>query len=298
MKYELAAVRVHSGVGAYEALLRCDDIDAVYIALPNHLHAPLTEAAAAAGKHVLCEKPLAVSADEASRMARCCAQAGVVLMEAMMARFNPQHARVRELIAAQAIGRPRLFRASFTVNLRDPAHNVRFLSAPGSGALFDVGIYVISAACWVFDSEPTEVKAVTLELPGTNADEMTSALLRFPDERLAVVDCGLTVEARNAYEVVGSEGAISVTRPFASPPFVPVERALELSVNRRGDIVTERFEDRDQYALQLDAFHRVLTGESEHPYPPEESIRAARIIDACRAAPLDSVVPAAPPSLV
>ncbi|WP_219469181.1 Gfo/Idh/MocA family protein [Nonomuraea rhizosphaerae] len=282
IRRELPGVRVHTGAGAYGTLLARDDVDAVYVAVPNHLHAPITVAAAAAGKHVLCEKPLATSADEAADAAGRCEAAGVVLMEAMMARFNPQHDRVRRLVAEGAIGRPRLFRAGFTVNLPDPAGDIRFLPSPGSGALFDVGVYPVSAARWIFGAEPVEVKAVTMDLPGTGADELSGLVLRFPDERLAVIDCGLTVGARNSYEVVGSEGTISVTRPFASPPFVPVEPWLDLTVTRGGERTTERFEDRDQYALQLAAFHRALAGDGPHPYPPEESISTARIIDMCR----------------
>ncbi|MFD0745959.1 Gfo/Idh/MocA family protein [Phytohabitans flavus] len=290
-RHLLDGPRVHAGAGAYEALLGSDDVDAVYIAVANHHHATLIAAAAAAGKHVLCEKPMATSAAEATGAAERCASAGVVLMEAMMARFNPQHERVRQLIASGAVGRPRLFRASFTVSLPEPENNIRFLSSPGSGALFDVGIYPISAARWIFGSEPLEVKAVTVELPGTGADELSTILLRFPDERLAVIDCGLTVTPRNTYEVAGTTGSISVTRPFASPPFVPAEPALELRLMRAGEVEIERFADLDQYALQLAAFHRAVTGESPLAYPPEESIHTLRIIDACRTGVYDSATP-------
>ena len=176
-----------------------------------------------------------------------------------MARFNPQHDRVRQLVASGAIGRPRLFRASFTVNLPEPASNIRFLPVPGGGALFDVGIYPISVVRWIFGCEPVEVEAFTVELPGTGADQLSTVLLRFPDERLAVIDCGLTVEARNSYEVVGTAGSISVTRPFASPPFVPAEPALELRLTRGGEVEIERCADLDQYALQLAAFHRAMS---------------------------------------
>jgi D-xylose 1-dehydrogenase (NADP+, D-xylono-1,5-lactone-forming) len=281
---EAPAARVHAGDGAYEDLLTCDDVDAVYVAVPNHRHAELTEAAAAAGKHVLCEKPLAVDSDEAERMASRCAQQGVLLMEAVMARFNPQHARVRDLIADGAIGQPRLFRASFTVSLRDPDRNVRFLPEPGAGALFDVGFYGISAARWTFGEEPEAVEAMSLNLAGTSADEIAVAVLRFGTDRLAAIDCGLTLEPRNVYEVVGSEGAIRVDRPFASPPFVPARPRLELTVTRGGRGETEASEDLNQYELQLDAFNAALLGAAPHPYPPQESIRTARVIDACRAA--------------
>jgi D-xylose 1-dehydrogenase (NADP+, D-xylono-1,5-lactone-forming) len=283
---DLPGVGVHGGKAAYEELLSREDIDAVYVAVPNHLHVPITEAAAAAGKHVLCEKPLAVSADEASRVAERCSDAGVVLMEAMMARFNPQHERVRELIGAGAIGRVRMFRGHFTVNLPDPANNIRFLRQPGSGALFDVGIYPISAARWIFDNEPVEVKAITFDMPGTDAAEVAGVLLRFPDDQVAIIDCGLTLQARNSYEVIGTDGMISVSRPFASPPFVPARPALELRIVCGDDVEVEHFEDGDQYALQLDAFHGALAGDP-HPYPPAESVSTARIIDACLAASRD-----------
>jgi predicted dehydrogenase len=279
----LPGVAVHTGAGAYEALLRRDDVDAVYIAVPNHRHAALTEAAAAEGKHVLCEKPLGVDAQQATRMADRCAAAGVVLMEAIMARFNPQHARVRELIAEGAIGRPRLFRSSFTVRLPDAAGDIRFLPEPGAGALYDVGIYPISAARWIFDAEPEAVAAATLDLPGTGADELGGLLLSFPDARIAVIDYGLTLETADFYEVVGGDGSIRVARPYASPPFAPAESSLALTIARGGETEVERFEDLNQYVLQLHAFQQALDG-GELLYPPEQSIRTARVIDACRRA--------------
>jgi predicted dehydrogenase len=167
-------------------------------------------------------------------MAERCAAAGVVLMEAMMARFNPQHVRVRQLIAAGVIGDVGLFSASFTVRLTEPKANIRFLSAPGAGALFDVGIYPISVARWDLGVEPVEVKALTTELPGTGADQVSTVMMRFGERGFGVIDCGLTLEPRNRYEVVGSEGMIAVTRPFASPPFVATAASLDLVITRAG----------------------------------------------------------------
>lgn len=279
----LPNARVYGGLDAYDEALHDDDVDAVYVALPNHLHAGVTEAAADHGKHVLCEKPLATTAAEADAMASACERAGVVLMEAMMARFNPQHRRVGELIASGAIGEAKLFRASFTVRLADPELDIRFLPASGSGAIFDLGVYPICAARWVFGADPLKAVATRAEFFDTGADEVAGILLRFPEGRLGVIDCGLTVEPRNRYEVVGTKGTIAVERPFASPPFVRAEPSLELTISRADDVIVERFDDRSQYERQLDAFHRMLIDGEPHPYPPRESLSVAQAIDQVRA---------------
>src|SRR6476619_7312578 len=154
---------IPSAYGSYEELLADPAIDGVYIGLPNSLHAEWTIRAAQAGKHVLCEKPLTRRASEAERMAAACESAGVILMEAFMWRHHPQHAQVRELLAAGEIGEPALVRATFSFAMgaeRRAGPDVRVQPELDGGAFMDVGCYALNAARFLFDAEPIEVSAL------------------------------------------------------------------------------------------------------------------------------------------
>ena len=151
-----AALGIPRAYGSYEALLADPDVDAVYIPLPNHLHAEWTIAAARAGKHVLCEKPLAMTADVAQAMVDACRDAGVLLMEAFMYRLHPSWAAVRELVASGRIGRLRAVDSWFSYYNDDPA-NIRNIAAAGGGALFDIGCYSVNLSRMLFGAEPDDV---------------------------------------------------------------------------------------------------------------------------------------------
>ena len=212
--------------GSYEALLADPAIDVVYIPLPNGLHAEWTERAARAGKHVLCEKPLVLSLEEADRMASVARETGVVIAEAFMYRHHPQTAKVRELVAGGAIGVPRLVRGAFTFTLTRE-HDVRLDPAQGGGSLWDVGCYPVSFARYVLGEEPVEAFGWQVTGP-TGIDETFVGQLRFPQGALAAFDCGFRAPLRTLLEVVGSEGTLTVPRPF-KPGLV------EQIVLRRGD---------------------------------------------------------------
>jgi len=180
---ELGIPRAHEG---YEALLADPDVDAVYIPLPNSEHAAWTIAAARAGKHVLCEKPLAMTAAEAEEMVRACANEGVLLMEAFMYRLHPSWESVRELVASGRIGRLRAVQSWFSFFNDDPG-NIRNVPELGGGALYDIGCYCINLSRMLFGSEPTGIEAwVTRDATGT--DVLTSAILAF-DDAVAAFTC-------------------------------------------------------------------------------------------------------------
>ena len=171
--------RVH---GSYEALLADPDVDAVYIPLPNHLHAEWTKAAARAGKHVLCEKPLAMTAADAESMIAVCEAEGVRLMEAFMYRLHPSWVAVRELVAAGRIGRLTAVHSWFSYYNDDMA-NIRNIRAVGGGALYDVGCYNVNLSRMLFGAEPDRVEAAITRDAGDGVDILTSALLTFGDRR-------------------------------------------------------------------------------------------------------------------
>jgi len=199
-------------ITGYDALLADPDIDAVYIPLPNHLHAEWTVKAAEAGKHVLCEKPLALTLDEVDRIVAAAAAAHVHVAEAFMYRHHAQTHAVRELVAGGAIGTPRFVRGCFSFNLDRPG-DVRFDAAKGGGALWDVGCYPVSFARTILAAEPETVQATAVIGP-THVDMSVGAILRFPGPVVTVVDASFVAPFRAEVEVVGSTGTIRVARPF------------------------------------------------------------------------------------
>jgi predicted dehydrogenase len=199
-------------LGSYEALLADPDVDVVYISLPNGLHAEWTIQAAQAGKHVLCEKPLAVTPGEVDVMAAAARQAGVVVAEAFMYRHHPQTLKVKELVDNGAIGRLRLVRGSFTFSLSRTV-DVRLDPALGGGGIWDVGCYPISYARYLVGGEPLE--AFGWQVAGASGvDEVFAGQLRFAGDVYAQFDCGFRAPFRTHLEIVGSDGTIDVPHPF------------------------------------------------------------------------------------
>jgi predicted dehydrogenase len=198
--------------GSYEALLADPEIDVIYNSLPNSLHPHWTIKAAQAGKHVLCEKPLAMTIEDADAIAAAARQAGVVVAEAFMYRHHPQTLKVKELVAAGAVGQLRLVRGAFTFNIARPG-DVRLNPALGGGSIWDVGCYPISFARMVIGAEPVEVFGWQMTGP-TGVDEAFTGQMRFPGEVYAQFDCGFRAPYRAWVEIVGSEGSLSIPQPF------------------------------------------------------------------------------------
>jgi D-xylose 1-dehydrogenase (NADP+, D-xylono-1,5-lactone-forming) len=263
-------------VAGYETVLADDAIDAVYIPLPNHLHAEWAVRAAQAGKHVLCEKPLALSLAEVDRIAAAAAAAHVHVAEAFMYRHHPQTHAVRELVAGGAIGTPRVLRGCFSFNLDRPG-DVRFDPAKGGGALWDVGCYPVSYARTIFGAEPETVQATAVMGP-THVDMSVGALLRFPGHAIALVDASFVAPFQTNVEVVGSAGTIRVAHPFK-----PGERETVLVV--RGDDVLEHVvESPPLYVSQFEDFGRAARGAA----PPVVTLADSRANTAALLAVLES----------
>src|SRR5690606_5282482 len=173
-----AELDIERHYGSYESLLADPDVEAVYVPLPNHLHAEWTVKAAEAGKHVLCEKPLALTAAEATTMVDACERAGVSLMEAFMYRLHPQWVRARELVESGRIGELCAIEASFAYHNTDPA-NIRNIAEMGGGALMDIGCYPVNVARMMFGGEPADVHAAIRRDPTFGTDILTTVLLDF-----------------------------------------------------------------------------------------------------------------------
>ncbi len=276
-----AAVAAEMGIprhyGSYQDLLDDPDIDAVYNPLPNSLHAEWTIKAAEAGKHVLCEKPMADNVEQAIAMTRACAANDVHLMEAFMWRFGNRARQVRELVREGAIGEPRLVRASFSFPLpRDPA-NVRLQKELSGGALEDAGCYPVNATRFLMDAEPESVEARLRFDPEFEVNMSGVASMIYPDGRMALVDFSFEHERRQLLEVVGTEGRIEVESFILPSPDDAIIRIV-----RGGEDEIESFPPVSTYALQAEAMNRaVSTGESL-PWDGDDAIRQVRVLDAIR----------------
>lgn len=268
--------------GSYDALLEDPDVDAVYIPLPNSLHAEWTIRAAAAGKHVLCEKPLARTAAEAERTADACRAAGVLLMEAFMWRHHPQHARVRQLLDSGAVGLPSFVRASFGY-LIDPLSaagglNVRLDAALEGGSLMDVGCYGINVARWVFGAEPVGFAAQQHVDAKYGVEVSFGGVLRFAEGQLAMVDSSFNHVYVNRYEVAGPLGRIIVERAFR-----PDDYPGQIQLYRGSEHTVETVPPANQFANEADHFARSIEAGALLP-PAEDGVAQARAIEALYAA--------------
>jgi xylose dehydrogenase (NAD/NADP) len=198
--------------GSYEAMLSDPDIDVVYVSLPNGMHAAWTIKAAEAGKHVLCEKPLAISVEEVDAVETAARRAGVVVAEAFMYRHHPQTLRVREMVAGGEIGRLRVVRGGFTFNIANPG-DVRLNPQLGGGSIWDVGCYPISYARAVIGADPVQVFG--WQVTGdSGVDEVFVGQMRFPDGAYAQFDSGFRAPERMSMEFVGSAGTITLRNAF------------------------------------------------------------------------------------
>ena len=260
--------------GSYLDLLDDPDIEAVYIPLPNSLHLEWVVRAAEAGKHVLCEKPLALNAAEVEAMITACERKGVHLMEAFMYRFHPRSIRVKELVDSGELGPIQLIRSAFAFLHHDP-DDYRLKKAMGGGSLLDVGGYAVSAARWLIGAEPVEVQASACYGEASGIDETLGGLLRFPDGEIAQIMCSFRTALRQNYEVVGRDAALEVALAF-----IPEGAEAPLVVLRDGGVETERFPKVDQYQLMVEHFAEAVLRRQPLRFPPTEAWANARVLDA------------------
>jgi len=272
------ALGIPKAYGSYEALLADPDIEAIYNPLPNHLHVPLTLQAAAAGKHVLCEKPIALTADEATALR---AAAGKVLIaEAFMVRFHPQWLRARELVQEGRIGTLRAVQMFFGYNNVDPA-NVRNRADIGGGGLYDIGCYAIVAGRFFLAAEAVRAVALVDRDPAFRTDRLTSALVDFGDGRRLDFTVSTQIASYQRLQLCGSKGRIEIHIPVNAPQGAPTRISIDDCTSVEGTgIVTETLPPSDQYQLQGEAFSRAVRGEIALPYGIEDAIANMRVIDA------------------
>jgi predicted dehydrogenase len=257
----------------YDACL--EQVDAVYLALPNHLHADYTIRAARAGVHVLCEKPMAVTAAECRRMIDACRRARVKLMIAYRLHFEEINLGVVDLVRGGKIGEPKFFNSSFAMSVR--AGDIRTKKAMGGGTLYDIGVYCINAARYLFRDEPTQVMAISVN-SGTarlrEIDESTGALMRFDGGRVASFVTSFNAADAAEYRIVGSKGQIHVD------PAYEYAEGLQYEMTIDGKTTRKRIGKRDQFAPELLYFSDCILADREPEPSGEEGLQDVRIVEA------------------
>jgi predicted dehydrogenase len=281
-KAEAAAreLGIPKAYGSYEELLADPDVEAVYNPLPNHLHVPWTVRAAEAGKHVLCEKPIALSADEARRLVTVRDRMRVCIGEAFMVRNHPQWLAVRDLVREGRIGTLRVVAGHFAYFKRDPK-DVRSVPEWGGGGLMDVGCYPITMARWLFGEEPEAAVGLIDRDPELGVDRIASGLLRFSAGRQATFTSAMQLVPYQRMQLHGTEGRIEVQIPFNAPADQPC-RILVDDGSALGDRSAHAidFPPVDQYTLQGENFSDAIRGLAPVPVTLEDAIGNMAVIDA------------------
>jgi predicted dehydrogenase len=274
-----SALKIDKAYGSYEELLGDPEIEAIYNPLPNHLHVPWSIKAAQAGKHVLCEKPIALNAAEAGTLLAARDRAGVRIGEAFMVKTHPQWLRTRQLIREGQIGELRAIVGVFSYFNRDPL-NVRYKPEWGGGGLLDIGCYPITMSRFMFGAEPLRVSGVLERDPEFGTDRLASAILEFSAGQ-SVFTCGTQLVPYQRMQFLGAKGRIEIEIPFNAPANQPTRIFVDDGSDLAGaGIKMETLPACDQYTLQGDAFSQAIRENSDVPVSLEDAIANMAVIDA------------------
>lgn len=261
--------------GSYEDLLADPEVQAVYIPLPNHLHVPWSMKAAEAGKHVLCEKPLALNADEAAKLVTFCNDKGVVFMEAFMYRMHPQWQLAKQYVQDGKIGDLKAIQAFFSYTNLAP-DNIRNRSdIEGGGGLMDIGCYPISVSRFIFDAEPQRVSALVTRHPEWKVDILTSGMMAF-ERGHAAFTCATQLTPYQRVNIFGATGRLELEIPFNAPE----DRPTKLYYETETGVKTITIETCHQYQAEIDLFSKAILDGTAPPTPPEDAIANMKVIDA------------------
>lgn len=279
-KQVAADLGIPKAYGSYEELIADPDIEAIYNPLPNHLHIPWTAKAAEAGKHVLCEKPIALTAAEAQTLIEIRDRTAKLIEEAFMVRHHPQWLRAREWVREGRIGRLRAIQAFFSYTNLDPA-NIRNQADIGGGGLYDIGCYPITTSRFLFESEPKRVMALIERDPELKTDRLSSAILDF-EQGQATFTCSTQLVPYQRMQAFGTKGRIEIEIPFNAPPDKPCRISIDdgSSAPSTASAVTESVDVIDQYMVQGDDFSLAVRGAQALEFTLENAVRNMAVIDA------------------
>ncbi|KAB0675997.1 Gfo/Idh/MocA family protein [Aureimonas leprariae] len=274
------ALGIGTAYGSYEELLADPEIEAIYNPLPNHLHVPWSVRALEAGKHVLCEKPVALTADEAGQLVDASKRTGKLVFEAFMVRHHPQWREAREIVRSGRIGEARAVQTVFAYYLDDPG-NVRNQADIGGGGLYDIGCYAIATARFLFGAEPERVVGTIDRDPRFGTDRMTTGIAEFPGNRHLGFVCATQLVPVQRVEVLGTKGRLTVEIPFNAPNDRPTRIVVDDGRDLHGTGAEAiEFPVADQYTLQGDAISAVIQGEASLEWGIEDAVLNMRVIDA------------------
>lgn len=271
------ALGIAKAYGSYEELLADADVDAIYNPLPNHLHVPWSIKALEAGKHVLCEKPIGLSAAEGQQLV----EAGTrfprqKVMEAFMYRHHPQWQRARQLVLGGDVGELRTIQSFFSYYNVDAA-NIRNRADIGGGGMMDIGCYNISLSRFIFDAEPQRVLGVVEYDPEFETDRLASGIMEF-DGGTSTFTCSTQLVPYQRVNIFGTTGRVEIEIPFNAPPDKPCKLW-----HQHGETVAEiTFEICDQYTIQGDLFARAILADTPVPTPIADAVANMRVIEALR----------------
>ena len=264
--------------GSYEELLADPEIDAVYNPLPNHLHVPLTLAAANAGKHVLCEKPIALSAAEAEQLRNV--PAGILIAEAFMVRAHPQWIKARDLVRKGKLGEVRAIQALFSYYNVDPM-NVRNMADIGGGAAYDIGCYPVVVGRYIFGGEPERVVSLIDRDPNFHTDRTTSALIDFGSGRHLTFTTSTQATNFQRVNILGTKGRLEIAIPFNAPQggamTIYLDNGKELAGKSAKPI---KLPKADQYQLEGEVFSRAIRGKAKLEFGIDDAVKQMRVLDA------------------
>lgn len=274
-----AEMGIETAYGSYEDLVSDATIDVIYNPLPNHMHVPWSIRAADAGKHVLCEKPVALNTGELRDLIAARDRNGVKIAEAFMIRYHPQWLRVVELVRGGSIGEVRAVSTAFSYFNRK-SENVRNNPDFGGGGLYDIGCYAIHVARWLFGSEPVGVSGVLEKNPEFRVDRLASAVMEFSAGQ-AVFVCSTQMVPYQRVQIFGTKGRLEVVIPFNAVPGESMVVLVDDGSDVRGSgIREERVAACDQYTLEADGFSLAAQGLVPLASPLEESFGNAAVIEA------------------
>ncbi len=264
---------------SYEEVLDDPEVDAVYIPLPNSLHKEWVIKAANKGKHILCEKPIALNAAETKEMIEHCQSKQVLLMEAFMYQFHPQHQVVKEIIASGEIGKPKMMRANFTFLIEDRSNDYRLDPALGGGSLYDIGCYCIHSIRNILKCEPNRVYVHSPVDPEFAVDMSAAAIVEMNNGMLATFDCSFDLVRRERYEIVGTHGTIQVPRSYNLPVYFDGE-GIVIVEKESGEPRVEKVQG-DEYTLEIEHFSQCVLDGSQPMYAGDSILQNMKVIEAC-----------------
>ncbi len=272
--------KIQKAYDSYEKLLNDPNIDAVYIPLPNHLHKRWVIEAAKKGKHILCEKPAAINAEEFIEMKKACEEYNVLFMEAFMYYFHPQHERVKQIIDSGEIGEITYVQAgfSFYIEEEERGKNIRMNDRKGGGSIYDIGCYAIHALRNILNCEPRSVHVHAVTDLKYNVDTDAVGYLTFPNGVRATFDSSFNLAMRQEYRLFGTEGSIDVPRAYR--PDIHGGEA-QIIVENSGTVRIETING-DQYQNQVEHISQaILAGELQAGHDLANTLNNLRVIDAC-----------------